>query len=175
MTISEETLAWLRQSAFAGGVVYSQVLLHLLERVERVERLEVKCEAQRLATLAQLEGVGTTDEELLEAAAKALGYKSIPSDETCLTAEAGELLAFARAVLAHWGRPAHQPIPIAERLPGEGDCDAEGRCWLLHVDRLGLLQWHFLDRYPSFDSYSYYGYTHWLPYWALPLPEEADA
>jgi len=46
-----------------------------------------------------------SDEELLESAAKALGYKSIPSDETCLTAEAGEMLAFARAVLARWGRP----------------------------------------------------------------------
>lgn len=45
-----------------------------------------------------------TDDELLESAAKALGYKSIPSDETYLTAEAGELLAYARAVLARWGR-----------------------------------------------------------------------
>ena len=41
-----------------------------------------------------------TDEALLESAAKALGYRSIPSDETCLTAEAGELLAFARAAIA---------------------------------------------------------------------------
>ena len=58
---------------------------------------------------------GPSDEELLESAAKALGYKSIPSDETCLTAEAGELLAFARAVLARWGRPAAPPAPE----PGE--------------------------------------------------------
>ena len=48
--------------------------------------------------------VRPTDEELLESAAKALGYKSIPSDETCLTAEAGELLAYARAVLERWGK-----------------------------------------------------------------------
>jgi hypothetical protein len=55
-----------------------------------------------------------TDEELLESAAKALGYKHIPSDETCLTAEAGELLVFARAILARW---VHPTPPAPE--PGE--------------------------------------------------------
>ena len=61
------------------------------------------------AALAEPVGEGPTDEELLDAAAKALGYKSIPSDETFLTAEASELLAFARAVLARWGHPAAPP------------------------------------------------------------------
>jgi hypothetical protein len=55
-----------------------------------------------------------TDEQLLESAAKALGYKSIPSDETCLTAEASELLDFARAVLARWGTPATLPAPLTD-------------------------------------------------------------
>jgi hypothetical protein len=135
--------------------------------------------------LAQPAGEGPTDEELLEAAAKALGYKSIPSDETCLTAEASELLAFAHAILARWGRPIPQPIPVSERLPGQGDCDAEGRCWLLTVE----------DDYPQWRLHSVEGaqpggpmiwvpvdndngamvdcfYTsHWLPHWALPLPQ----
>jgi hypothetical protein len=53
-----------------------------------------------------------TDEQLLESAAKALGYKFIPSDESCLTAEASELLGFARAVLDRWGTP----NPITEEL-----------------------------------------------------------
>ena len=57
------------------------------------------------AALSHPEPVAPTDEELLESAAKALGYKSIPSDETCPIVEAGELLAFARAVLARWGAP----------------------------------------------------------------------
>ena len=57
-----------------------------------------------------------TDEQLLESAAKALGYKSIPSDETCLTAEASELLDFARAVLARWGRPTVPPAPEASNF-----------------------------------------------------------
>jgi hypothetical protein len=62
--------------------------------------------ARARAALAQPEPA-PTDEELLESAAKALGYKSIPSDETCPIVEAGELLAFARAVLARWGTPAN--------------------------------------------------------------------
>jgi hypothetical protein len=71
--------------------------------------------------------------------------------------------------------PAVVPVAVSERLPGEGDCDTEGRCWLLHVDKLGLLEWHFLNRYPSLDSYSYYGYTHWLPHHAIPLPQADPA
>lgn len=46
--IPAEVLAWLRQSAAVDGAAYSQVLLHLLERVEA---LEAKYETQRLATL----------------------------------------------------------------------------------------------------------------------------
>lgn len=37
MSISSQTLAWLRQSAAVDGAAYSQVLLHLLERVEVLE------------------------------------------------------------------------------------------------------------------------------------------
>jgi hypothetical protein len=70
--------------------------------------------------------------------------------------------------------PVALPVALSERLPVEGDCDAEGRCWLLHVDKIGLLEWHFLDRYPSLDSYSYYGYTHWLPASAIPLPQVGE-
>ena len=141
-----------------------------------------------LVALAQPKPQGPTDEELLEVAAKTLGYKHIPSDETCLTAEAGELLEYARAVLARWGRPAIEPVPVAERLPGPEDCDAEGRCWLLTVE----------DDYPQWRLHSIQGaqpggymiwvpvdsdgamvdcfYTsHWLPHHALPVPQqEAD-
>ena len=103
----------------------------------------------RAALAAEPVGEGPSDEELLESAAKALGYKSIPSDETCLTAEAGELLAYARAVLARWGRPAAPvavPVAVSDALikaecalsdvaEGEPECDdgdpaqwAEQRC-----------------------------------------------
>ena len=120
--------------------------------------------------LAQPEPEGPTDDELLESAAKALGYKSIPSDETCLTAEAGELIAYARAVLARWGRPAIKPVPVSER-PWERDgwCDAEGCCW-----------WGKLRRFQPENRLVYA----WgraapgrldasivcLPHWAMPVP-----
>ena len=35
-----ETLAWLRQSAAVDGAAYSQVLLHLLDRVESLEKAQ---------------------------------------------------------------------------------------------------------------------------------------
>jgi hypothetical protein len=35
-----------------------------------------------------------------------------------------------RRALELWGNcTTPTPIPVAERLPGEGDCDAQGRCW----------------------------------------------
>jgi hypothetical protein len=38
MTVTPKTLAWLHQSAAVDGAAYSQVLLHLLERVEALEQ-----------------------------------------------------------------------------------------------------------------------------------------
>jgi hypothetical protein len=83
-----------------------------------------------------------------------------------------DAIAAARAALAQ--PEGEGTVALSERLPVEGDCDADGRCWLLHVDKIGLLEWHFLDRYPSLDSYSYYGYTHWLPASAIPLPQARE-
>lgn len=36
---------------------------------------------------------------------------------------------FARAVLARWGRPTPQPVPLSERLPGPEDLNDKGECW----------------------------------------------
>ena len=59
-----------------------------------------------------------------------------------------------------------QPIPVSERLPGEADCDKGGRCW-----------W-FAESYDGLDTAPIWALTwrseddtHWLPHWALPLPE----
>jgi hypothetical protein len=119
------------------------------------------------AALAGPVGEGPSDEELLAMRSWSTHGPTFDSD----------LVDFARAVLARWGTPpapAVVPVTVSERLPGEGDCDTEGRCWLLHVDKIALLEWHFLDRYPSLDSYSYYGYTHWLPHHAIPLPQARE-
>jgi hypothetical protein len=64
-----------------------------------------------------------------------------------------------RAVLAHFARPAIKPVPVAERLPGPEDCDAEGICWWYDSPGGG---W-YMDALQG-------NYSHWLPHHALPLP-----
>jgi hypothetical protein len=76
--------------------------------------------------------------------------------------------AFARAALSRCGRQTIEPVPVSEILPGSEACDAEGRCWFFHT--LGD-EW-FLSRLPKVgDWYRWQSVTHWLPYWALPVPK----
>jgi hypothetical protein len=76
-------------------------------------------------------------------------------------------------VPARWGRPANQPVPVAEQLPGPEDCDAEGRCWV------GCPEYSDDDDYgpitynPSWELATFaQGDTHWLPHHALPIPQQ---
>ena len=79
--------------------------------------------------------------------------------------------AKARAALARWGRPAIQPIPVAERLPEPEDCASEGTkhvgcCWQwLPGDGLGHWALAYRGWADADDT------THWLPYHALPIPQ----
>jgi len=91
------------------------------------------------------------------------------------------MLDYARAVLAKWCTPAIQPVPVAERLPGLEDCDAEVECWWWHP---GHKEDDFIDGWillnPKWagsrrDSDDSLIYTHWLPHWALPVPTPAIA
>ena len=45
-----------------------------------------------------------------------------------------ELIERARAVLACYGTPANEPVPVSERLPEPEDLDGDGRCWWWHPD-----------------------------------------
>jgi hypothetical protein len=72
-----------------------------------------------------------------------------------------------------WDRPAIEPVPVSERLPGPEDCDAEGRCWFCTPSSYVMnANWVYrkAEQRRSWD-------THWLPHWALPVPgvEGADA
>ena len=77
------------------------------------------------------------------------------------------------------------PVPVSDRLPGAGDCDGEGRCWLLTVED-GYPQWRLhsiegsqpggstmiwvpVDSSPGVMVDAFYA-SHWLPAAALPLP-----
>jgi hypothetical protein len=75
-----------------------------------------------------------------------------------------------RAVLARFGRPAIEPVPVTERLPGPEDCDAEGRCWWWNNMRN---HWVLLDaRYRT--RAELWSFTAWLPYYALPVPQQQE-
>jgi len=69
----------------------------------------------------------------------------------------------ARAVLVRWGRPAVEPVPVSERLPKPEECGhPEGECWWFDPASDGA--W-YIDTYQG-------NYTHWLPHWALPAPQQ---
>ena len=88
----------------------------------------------------------------------------------------------AEIILARWGRPAIQPVPVAERLPEPEDCASwpdepdsvpwawAGKC----VD--GVWEWTQLSMYGlGLDTLSRIiaggGWTHWLPHHTLPIPQ----
>ncbi|NBW18408.1 MAG: hypothetical protein EBR82_61580 [Caulobacteraceae bacterium] len=92
------------------------------------------------------------------------------------------IVEHCRAVLARWGRPAVEPVPVSERLPGPEDCDVEGLCWCsgscsgYEQDFVTApderLLW-VLSRITEENDYRDSGKlscTHWLPHWALPVP-----
>jgi len=84
--------------------------------------------------------------------------------------------------------PVAVPVPVSERLPGEGDCNAEGECWLLTSKdcfpqwrlhsvegRLagGRMIWIPVDKSPGVMVDSFYA-SHWLPAHAIPLPQVGE-
>ena len=81
--------------------------------------------ARASTALAQPEPQGPTDEEL-----RAF-YDSEDNDEY----EWPWWHRIFRVLLTRYARPAIEPVPVAERLPGEEDCDLEG---LLRLAENGL-------------------------------------
>jgi hypothetical protein len=60
------------------------------------------------------------------------------------------------------------PVPVGERLPDRSDCDAQGRVWWLIQNASKPIPTWALGNYRI--NKSEWAHTHWLPYWALPLP-----
>ncbi len=74
-----------------------------------------------------------------------------------------------RAVLTRWGRPAVEPVPVAERLPGPEDCNDQGRCWWLDRPlKNGPAHWMLRRQ----DDGLLIPFIAWAPHWALPVPQE---
>jgi hypothetical protein len=104
--------------------------------------------------------VKPTDEELMDLAEEAW----VPFSKSKPLPEGHSWdLVLARAVLARWGTPSIQPVPVSERLPGPEDCDAEGLCWWWSRD---ITAWCLCFAADGDSS----EWTHWLPHWALPVP-----
>lgn len=58
-----------------------------------------------------------------------------------------------------------KPRRLDTELPREDDCDGFGRCWF--ISSFGGGRWSLEDRTSGINGRFY---THFLPYWALPLP-----
>jgi len=107
-----------------------------------------------------------TDEEL-----KALYWEAFKNAAPCGAGQSW--LAGLRAV-ARWDRPAIEPVPVAERLPGPEDCDKRVQVWAWRTydpadDDCGefwaLIPSRWLEQAPEL-------YSHWLPHHALPVPQQ---
>ena len=117
--------------------------------------------------LAQPEPVGPTDEELVRV------YQAAYQPAWDRGEFHGCHVDGLRAVLARWGRPAIDPIPVSERLPGPEDCDAEGMCWWFSpedpgVGRFGVAACWVLRQRGEDDDWL----QAWLPHYALPVPQQ---
>ena len=154
-----------------ADVVYEYCILH-----EGRDHLQPLVDRAR-ALLAQPVAEGPTDEEIMElmpqqmrddlaAAARAL-TDDMPWPDNPKAAVAMRIIlnrhavGHARAVLAKYGTPTPQPVPLSERLPSAADCDVEDNCWWFDPHADGA--W-YVDTFQSC-------YTHWLPANALPTPE----
>jgi hypothetical protein len=121
-----------------------------------------------------------TDEEIMElmpqpmrddlaAAARAMiGFENPKAAAACRIILNRHAVDHARAVLARWGTPAIQPVPVSERLPGVKDCDSDGRCWMFGNIEGG---WRLISATNSGIPRLKYC-SHWLPHWALPVPAD---
>ena len=152
----------------------------LHEHTSMWEGHEIDLVARARALLAQPVAEGPTDEELLRVAATAIAPYEIsgitpgeyePETECVVEAYGSELITYARAALARWGRPTPQPVAVSERLPGPEDVNEDGNCWLWDGEGC-FWDWTYIRTRTRAEMYTY---THWLPANALPTPEATNA
>lgn len=83
-----------------------------------------------------------------------------------------QLLLEAGWLLTRWRRPTPQPIPVSERLPEAGDCDAEGQIWAWYCDDPDVeYEGNFWTPLYLRLVTASHNVTHWLPASALPIPQ----
>jgi hypothetical protein len=120
--------------------------------------------------LARTEPQWATDEEI-DALVICIQGLPVPDADDLALPSIDRGRDMVRKALARWGRPAIKPVPVAERLPGPEDCDAEGRCWWLTLavadgGRGGYSTFWELTTFKAAVRCA----SHWLPHHALPVP-----
>ena len=132
---------------------------------EVVSRL-MEAMAASAAALGQSKPQGPTNDQAEDLADTLNLMDGYAEHEDGFFVRASNLGSFARAVLAHFGRPTIEPVLVAERLPCAEDCDTEGRCWFHSTGRTWK-DWYYLKA-----SWATETETHWLPWYALPVPQQ---
>jgi hypothetical protein len=125
-------------------------------------------DAEARAALAQLGPQGATDEAL--ASFTSWFCRNYPGPDTIIHKpewHAPKVFRAAMSALIRWGRPAIEPVPVAER-PWEREewCDAKGQCWMGDGGGGGFVpSWRLCK--PSDSSLPWS-----LPHHALPVPQQ---
>jgi hypothetical protein len=165
--------------ALEGYIEYAPVIDVVVEDEQQLV-------ANARAALAQPEPQGPSDEDLIQLAidTRLYRFQATAGDPIQYEMTEQQIHAFARAVLARFGRPTIEPVAVAERLPGPEDCfsDQHGqrsyKCWAqqYHQDNDGqplrtvLEAWDLVDyRLLARCRRWYYA---WLPHYALPVPQQ---
>jgi hypothetical protein len=146
-----------------------------LSSIEHLNRLSGVTPASPQPPAIAQPAESPTDDELLRTygAAKRNHQYDGPSDDWPNRAERAATVYGLRAVLTRYGRPAFQPIPVSERLPGPDDCCPSPTpwpgqwCWgwVQH----GRIPYSGCWRMTRRERLSAEALA-WAPWWALPLP-----
>jgi hypothetical protein len=138
-------------------------------------------EPEARAALAQPEPQGPTDEEIEERFQRwwfdeGSGMRPLDGEDSEEHARRVSQIAWHNgAYCARWGRPAIEPVPVDERLPGPEDCCVNPRngqgqwCWgwVQHDSLPYSGRWRIMRSQWLTDEALF-----WLPHWALPVPQE---
>jgi hypothetical protein len=110
-----------------------------------------------------------TDEEV-DALVISIQGLPVPDADDLALPSTGRGRDMVRRALARWGRPAVEPVPVAERLPGPEDRDVKGRCWWLAQPVRYAPTWVLQRPRGSLLA----PFIAWAPHWALPLSQEGE-
>lgn len=148
--MSPEAACWSKLRQRSTLLPNEHCLLDLHERLTTLEQSGVAVVAAPLSPDLAPEGVGLLD----------------------IPAEAGPLVA------PESPRPPDvAPIPVQERLPELHELDRQGRCWAYrNTTHEPLGKAWILGTPVSLQlTRPWCSFTHWLPYWSLPIVEEEES